>query len=123
MLDTSTRQNLTPKKAVFLAAYEITARIASAARAAGVSRRAHYYWLRDNQDYQKAFVTARAIAIARLEEEVRYRALVGPRRYRFNSKGEPIIDPRNGKPYFDREPSDVLLMLLLKALAPHKYRE
>jgi hypothetical protein len=38
-------------------------------------------------------------------------------------KGKPIIDPETKKPYFEHEYSDNLLMFLLKAAKPDKYKD
>ena len=57
-----------------------------------------------------------------LEAEARRRAVTGVRRLKFD-KGQAIIDPETGEPYVELDYSDVLLIFLLKARAPEKYRE
>ena len=109
----SRSQNASPKKAAFLAAYAETAVIAYAAEAAKVNRRQHYRWLKDPV-YAEAFAEAREIAIESLEGEARRRAVQGvaePVYY----KGEVVGTIQKY--------SDVLLMFLLKAAFPEKYRE
>lgn len=57
-----------------------------------------------------------------LELEARRRACEGVERKKFH-QGEPVIDPVTGKHYVEREYSDILLICLLKAHRPKKYRE
>jgi hypothetical protein len=88
-------QNSTPKKARFLKAYAITCQINKAAEMAGIDRGTHYDWLKD-PEYKAQFEAARVQAADMLEEEAVRRAFDG---------------------------SDVLLIFLLKAARPDKYRE
>ena len=61
--------------------------------------------------------------IEAMEGEVRRRAMEGNRRYRFTSRGEPIIDPRTNEQYYDDVHSDLLAIFMLKAAKPEKYRD
>jgi len=115
------------KKRAFLAAFAEAGSIRAAARAAGVSERTPWNWLhRDDSEagrvFQAAFDDAKRLAGNALEAEARRRATEGVRRLRFY-RGEPIIDPETGRPYFEHEYSDVLLIFLLKGAMPEKYRE
>lgn len=58
-----------------------------------------------------------------LGDEAARRAQHGLRRYKFTNGGEPIKHPVTGKPYFEREYRDMLLIFLLKAKRPAVYRE
>ena len=116
-------QKLTPKKAAFLAAFPQVGSIAKAAAIAGVSRQAHYKWHAEDEEYRKTFATAKEEAIDELEYQAHRRAVDGIERLKFDAKGRPFIDPRTGQPYVEHVYSDNLLMFLMKALAPHKYRE
>lgn len=106
----------------FLAAYSALGLIGGAARAAGISRNAHYWWLANDKDYPPKFEAAQQEANESLEREARRRAVEGTVRLKFY-KGKPIIDPRTGKPYVEREYSDRMLEIALKAHMPEKYTE
>jgi hypothetical protein len=106
----------------FLAAFARCGHIGKAATAAKVDRRSHYYWLNDDAEYAAAFLEAKEAALEILEKEAVRRAVQGLRRYKFH-RGEPILDPKTKKPYYELEYSDVLLIFLLKALNPGKYRD
>lgn len=84
------------KKRAFLAAYEQCGNITQASKAVGISRQTHYDWMRDDDDYKKAFADAEEAAGDALEAEARKRALAG---------------------------SDTLLIFLLKGHKPEKYKE
>jgi hypothetical protein len=108
------------KQVQFLAAYAILGAVGKAAKAAGCDRRSHIYWLANDADYPARFADAQATANEALEIECRRRAERGVERMKFY-KGEPIMDPRTGKPYIEHEYSDTLLAMLLKAHLPDKY--
>lgn len=103
-----------PKKAAFLAAFAKCGNVSGAARAAKIDRTMHYDWLSDDPDYSKAFADAKAEACDWLEEEARTRAEKGWLEPVFY-KGEKIGSIR--------KKSDLLLIVLLKANMPDKYRD
>src|SRR2546429_362004 len=106
----------------FLAALAVSGSILKACELANVCR-ANVYTTRDKDE---AFAAAMALALDQavdvLEIEARRRAVEGLIRKEFH-KGEPLIDPSTGEQYFEREYSDSLLQLLLRAHRPEKYRE
>jgi hypothetical protein len=103
----------TAKKAAFLSAYETIGTISHAAQTAGIGRQTHYDWLQD-PEYKKAFQASHAKAIDALEMEARRRAMRGT--------DEPIY--YKGKIVGGvRKYSDTLLIFLLKAARPKKYRD
>jgi len=83
----------------FLEAFVIAGNISGASRTSQVSRDTHYAWLKDDPAYAAAYKVAADEAIDLLEQEARKRAISGAR------------------------PSDLLLIFLLKAGRPEKYRE
>ena len=86
----------------FLAQYGRTGNITSAAEASGVARRSHYNWIRDDAlGYRARFDSAREQYADQLERIVH----------------ERLTDPTGNSG------SDILLMFMLKALRPEKYRE
>lgn len=111
---TSARVKRAPaKQRAFLAAYARTGNIAAAARAAKCHRSAHYEWLNDPA-YAEAFLAAQEEAVEALELEARRRAekgVVKPVYYQGEVCGTV------------REYSDTLLIFLLKAARPEKYRD
>ena len=85
-----------PKKRAMLAALSQTGNVSAAARAAGIGRRTHYCWLDDDPRYVLAVEQAMEEAADVLEAVARKRAVHG---------------------------SDLLLIFLLKAIRPEKFRE
>ncbi len=88
-----------PKKRAFLVAFSTTGMLTRAAQIAGVDRSSHYHWLKD-PEYRKAFEYAQEIAGDNLESLAFERA---------QDKRDPG--------------STTLLIFLLKAVKPEKYRE
>lgn len=103
-----------PKKRAFLAAYAHLGNITEAAKAATIYRTTHYDWLKTDPDYTAAYHQVREAAADRLETEALRRAVDGTERPIFY-KGEQIATVT--------EYSDTLLIFLLKAARPDKYRE
>ena len=101
------------KRSSFLAAYAELGNITRAAQAAGIPRTKHYTWLKDPA-YAKSFLEAEEIAIERLESEARRRAVEGTEKPVFY-KGEECGTIR--------EYSDTLLIFLLNAARPEKYKK
>jgi hypothetical protein len=106
-------ETLQPKKRAFLAAYAETANITRAAVAAGVTRTAHYEWMRMDEDYEAAFTAAKEQAGDFLEAVAVQRATEGVEK--------PVTIA--GQREVIREYSDTLLIFLLKGAKPDKYRE
>jgi hypothetical protein len=102
------------KKRAFLAAYVATATVSGAADAARISRSSHYDWLKTDDEYKTAFAEAQEQAIDMLEQEARRRAIVGTE--------EPVYHQGKVVGHI-RKYSDTLLIFLLKANRPGKYRE
>jgi hypothetical protein len=127
-------------QAAFLAAYEKCGNLTTAAKASKVHRSNHFRWLQSDEAYKAAFADAQQVAIETLEHELRIRATKGvaePVIYQGRVCHEPVLDPE-GRPIVDvvgdetiprMKPlviwrkSDVLLMFMLKGLAPEKYRD
>jgi len=84
------------RKAAFLIEYESRGSLTAAATAAGIVRRTHYDWLEKDPEYVKSFEAAKLRAIDSLESVAFDRAFSG---------------------------SDLLLIFLLKANNPAKYRD
>lgn len=98
----------------FLKQYLKYCMVGKAAQAAGISRSQVYRWLKKDKVFAALFEDARQEALEQLEREAWRRATKGVSKPVFY-KGEQcgII----------QEYSDTLLIVLLKALAPEKYRE
>jgi len=107
----ATRSN--PKKTSLLAAYEVCGVISHACRAAGVSRSSHYNWMNGSEDYRKRFEEARVVAAEYIETEARRRAVDG--------WDEPVFQ-KGKRVGTKRCYSDLLLVMLLNAKMPEKFR-
>ena len=108
------------KQKAFLAAYSQCGMVYMAARAAKVSKTAHYEWLKSDPEYANAFELAKEQAATALEDEAIRRARFGVRRPVLY-KGKPVFV--DGQPVYEIEYSDTLMQLLLKGAMPDKYRE
>jgi hypothetical protein len=106
----------------FVAALARTGNMSAAAVAAKVDTSTVRDHQRSDGRFADAVRHAKLQAAAILEAEARRRAVDGLVRYKFHA-GEAIIDPKTKKPYCELEYSDALLIFLLKAANPRKYRE
>lgn len=131
---------LDAKQRAFLSAYAKLGCITSAAKAAKCNRRSHSYWIKEEGHrgdvYRREFRVARKESIQALESEARRRAMIGVRKL-VTHQGQPVfvwVDSKGnvvdeGTPRAKRMPlystdySDTMLIFLLKAAKPEKYRE
>jgi hypothetical protein len=134
---TTPRTSTVNKRAEFLAAFRDSGIIRVAADVAGIDRKTHYNWLKQDPQYRDQFETATREAVEAFEFEAVTRATVGSLKPVF-FKGEAITIPcREDDPeslpdpekpghfrklYMQATKSDILLMFLLKKLDP-SYRE
>lgn len=100
------------KKVAFLAALAEAGTISAAAKAAGVSRESHRYWLRHDPDYPELFQQAREESNEALENEARRRAVEG--------WDEPVFY-EGCECGTKRKYSDTMLAMLLNGNMPEKY--
>jgi hypothetical protein len=108
----STRLKNVRQKA-FLAAYVRTGSITRAAQAVKMERVRHYQWLKEDAAYAKEFEAARTQAGELLEAEAIRRAMHGYEVPVFQGGKQVGVVTRY---------SDTLLIFLLKAARPEKYR-
>ena len=85
-----------------------------AAKAAGISRQSHYRWLKTDPDYPGRYQEAKAESAQLLEDEAVRRARDGVVEQIYY-QGQVVGQKLNY--------SDTLLIFLLKAANPEKYRE
>ncbi len=104
----------------FLAAFAACGSILPASRSAQIDRGSHYSWMRTDPTYPERFRQAEIEAARALEDEAVRRARAGIRRPVLH-KGKQVYVP--GEPLFTTEYSDSLLMFLLKANNPDKFRD
>ena len=102
------------KKRALLEGYAEVGTVKGAAELAGVSRRAHYHWMKADPDYAAAFAEAQEQAADAIEAELVRRAVHGV---------EEPVHYRGQRVDMVRKYSDVLLIFLLKGLRPAKYRD
>ena len=102
------------KKGAFLEAYITCGMITKSAKAAGVSRKTHYEWMKLDDNYNKAFKEAERIAADMLEEEAVRRARDGVVQGIYH-QGKEVAT----KLVY----SDLLLMFLLKGNKPSKFKD
>jgi hypothetical protein len=89
-----------------------------ASNAAGVNRDTAYRWLKEDPEFAQAYEDANESATEKLEAEAWRRAVNGNEYIRRSYwKGQVVGED------VKREYSDVLMLALLKARAPHRYRE
>jgi hypothetical protein len=92
------------RKAAFLKSFESIGTVAGAAKAAGIGRRTHYFWMEQDAEYAKAFEDATEVSLDLLEAAARQRALLGVQ--------EPVFYKGRIVGHV-RKHSDTLLMFLL----------
>jgi hypothetical protein len=103
-----------PKQAAFLTALIFHGgQIGKAAKSAKVARASHYHWMRD-AEYTALYELAMAQVVGVLEDEAIRRAKEGVEKTVYY-QGFPCGT--------EMQYSDAILMFLLKAAAPEKYRE
>jgi hypothetical protein len=101
-------------RATFLEHYARVGSVCAAASLAKIDVGNHYSWLKHTPGYPERFQEAHQKAIEVLENEARRRAVEGVKEPVFY-KGQVVGEIQRY--------SDVLLMFLLKGVAPAKYRE
>lgn len=106
-------------KRAFLENYAVYGNITRAAEQVGVPRQRVYQWQEHDDQFASAFREAEVQATEVLESEARRRAVDGIEKHRrvYDSRGN-LIDE-----YTEQLYSDTLLIFLLKARNPAKYRE
>jgi hypothetical protein len=102
-----------PLQRKFLAAFAVCGNLTKAARWAKVHRTSHYVWLQD-ADYAEAFRLAEQRAVRTLEDEAVRRAHDGIRKA-VRYKGRIVG--------YETEYDNTLLLALLKAGNPDKFRD
>lgn len=118
-----TKGQTSHQKKAFLEHFRGMGNITAACRALGLERRNVYNWQEHDATFAHAFRQAEIEATETLEAEAFRRAHDGLKRLRFDRRGLPLKDPESGGYYTELEYSDTLLIFLLKARAPEKYRE
>lgn len=102
------------RQRAFLAAFARLGTVTHAAEAAGIHQDTHRDWLHKDEQYAADFATAKAALLDKLEREAIRRATEGTNKPVY-WRGEVVGHVT--------EYSDTLLIFLLKANAPEKYRE
>jgi hypothetical protein len=109
-----------PRKRAFLAAYSECGIVKAAAKAAGISRELHYEWLMLDPAYVELFGKANEMAGDALEDEARRRAHLGTREVVLYQGDVVMVD---GKPLYKRKYSDTLMLAMLKAHRPERFKD
>lgn len=102
-------------KSAFLRVFCKIGNITDAAEKVGVHRKTVEAARKSDPLFKIAFDDARREADDRIELIAMRRAFKGVARKKFTGKGEPIIDPATGEQYVEREYSDMLMALILRA--------
>ena len=110
-LDDRTKEQ---QQADFLESFEQTANITMSCKAVNVPRRTIYNWLTDDPEFKKNFGLSSSIGLGVLEDEAVRRAVQGV--------NKPVYQSGRKVGYV-QEYSDTLMIFLLKARDPEKYRE
>jgi hypothetical protein len=104
----------------FLAAFGGSGSVVKAARAAHIPRSKHYGWLDNDPNYRPRWKAAVRAAIRTLEDEAVRRANEGVSRP-VTYKGKQVYI--GGQPVYETDYSDQLLMFLLKAYDPERFKD
>lgn len=106
-------ESLTSKQRAFLKCFEACSSILQASRWAKINRQTHYDWL-EQPIYAAAFERSQKVAARTLEDEAVRRAHEGVRKT-IRYKGKVVG--------YEQEYSDSLMLALLKANSPEKFRD
>lgn len=106
----------------FLTALRETSNIRNSCERANVGRATFYEHRDSDEQFRHEVRQALNDACDKLEGEARRRAFEGLVRKKFD-RGLPVMDPETGEQYVEREYSDTLLVFLLKAHRPKKFRD
>jgi hypothetical protein len=108
------KRTKTAKQKLFLAKFSDMANISRAAKASKIGRQTVYDWLENDPEFKKKYELANKIALGVIEDEATRRAIEGT--------SKPVF--QGGKKVGTvKEFSDTLLIVLLKARAPEKYKD
>ncbi|SNR92044.1 hypothetical protein SAMN06269173_11171 [Hymenobacter mucosus] len=123
--DTSTHAHkpLAVWRRAFLAVLADCANVSKAARAAEVNRQYCYECRANDPSFAEEWDNALEEATDKLEERAWTRANFADVQYKFTKTGEPILHPITGEPYYEHVGSDTVLITLLKAHRPDKYKD
>jgi hypothetical protein len=110
---------LTPKQKAFLAAYSRCAHIGQAAKTAKVNRQSHPLWLKESAVYRAAWDQTLELIGSMAEDAAVERGIHGVKKLVLY-KGRPV--KVNGKPLYETEYSDQLLLAVLRKFKP-EYKE
>ncbi len=114
----STIRQTAHRKKAFLEAFRRTGNVSQSAAAAGMERRTAYEWQEHDDVFALDYRQAEIEATELLEAEAHRRAVFGVTKYKGVYYKGNLIEVVE-----EREYSDTLLIFLLKARAPEKYRE
>jgi hypothetical protein len=98
----------------FLTAYEDTGNVTVACKKVKLPRRTFYNWIANDTAFKTAFDESNQIAVGLLEDEAHRRAVDGVKEGVFY-KGRRVA--------YQQKYSDTLLIVLLKAHAPERYKD
>ena len=113
---------VTGQRARFLESLASTGNVSASAAAVGLSRNTIYILRREDEEFADAFADAIEQATDALEAEARRRALDGVEEP-VVSAGRLVVDPQTDKPLMVRRYSDTLMVTLLKAHRPDKFKD
>lgn len=129
-VDRTNEDNSTPAqkplatwRRAFLNVLADCANVSKAARAAEIAR-SWAYTCRDNDpSFLAEWDEALEEAADKLEARAWGRATFESIQYKFTKTGEPILHPLTGEPYYEHVGSDTVLMRLLEAHRPDKFKQ
>jgi len=120
---THAQQPLASWRRAFLVALASNGNITKAAAAAEVARSWAYTCRAADPSFAEDWDEALEIAADTLEDRAWRRANFEDIQYKFTKSGDPILHPVTGEPYFEHVGSDTVLITLLKAHRPDKYKD
>jgi hypothetical protein len=120
---TQAHEPLAVWRRAFLDVLSDSANVSKAARAAEVARSWVYVCRENDVSFAEEWDDALVVAVEKLEERAWRRANFEDIQYKFTKSGDPIYHPETGKPYYEHVGSDTVLLALLKAHKPEKYKD
>lgn len=120
---TPAQKPLATWRRAFLAVLAESGNVSKSARAAEVNRQYCYECRDSDPSFAEEWAEALEVAIDKLEERAWRRANFEDVQFKFTKSGAPILHPETGEAYYEHVGSDSVLLALLKAHRPEKYKD
>lgn len=117
---TATRNRTLARQVAWLTFYATNGLMERTCKSTGTWRSTVWRWRNSDEVFRSAFRLAEFAACSRFEDAAVRRCIYGTPKYVFRN-GRPCVDPSTGRIYIEQTYSDLLVIFMLKHLAPEHY--